>query len=49
MFRFVLISFIKEVCYSGDPLATLIQESRSNKSQFVPREKGTTAPYHGKR
>jgi Pectate lyase superfamily protein len=44
-----VFAFFSEVCYNGDPFATLIEESRSNQKKFVPREKGTTAPYYGKR
>ncbi len=44
-----VFTFFTEVCYNGDPFATLIQESRSNKTEMVPRERGTTAPYFGKR
>ncbi len=45
-----MFTFFEEVCYNGDPFATLIEASRSNnKTEKVLRGSGTTAPYYGKR
>ncbi len=38
-------SFFNEVCFNGDPFATLIQETRDAKTKTVKRDEGTTVPY----
>ena len=40
-----VFTFFNEVCFSGDPFATLIQESRGKTTKFVKRGEGTTTPY----
>ncbi len=40
-------AFFGEVCYSGDPFAVLIQETRGGETRLVKRDDGTTAPYSG--
>ena len=40
-----VFTFFSEVCFSGDPFATLIQETRGKTTQFVKRGEGTTTPY----
>ena len=38
-------AFFGEVCYSGDPYATLIQETRGTQTKQIKRGQGTTLPY----
>lgn len=40
-----VFSFFSEVCYNGDPFATLIRETRNGAVVTVPRGEGSTAPY----
>ena len=40
-----VFTFFNEICYSGDPFATLIRETRLQKVKSVMRGEGTTAPY----
>lgn len=40
-----IFTFFSEVCYSGHPFTTLIQETRGKKTKFVERSEGTTTPY----
>jgi hypothetical protein len=40
-----VFSFFSEVCYNGDPFATLIRETRNGAVVTVPRGEGGTAPY----
>ncbi len=40
-----VFTFFNEVCYNGDPFATLIRETRSETTKIVNRGEGTTAPY----
>lgn len=39
--------FFAEVCYSGDPFATLIRETRGGETKIIRRGEGTTTPYAG--
>jgi hypothetical protein len=47
-----VFTFFTEVCYNGDPFATLIREVRNGSEATLKRGEGTTAPYvsrfHGK-
>ncbi len=40
-----VFAFFNEVCFNGDPFATLIQETRGSTTTFVMRGEWTTAPY----
>lgn len=40
-----VFTFFTEVCFNGDPFATLIRESRNGSEVTVRRGDGTTAPY----
>ncbi len=40
-----VFTFFNEVCYNGDPFATLIREARNGSVKTVHRGEGTTAPY----
>ena len=40
-----VFTFFSEVCYSGDPFATLIRETRNGTTRSVERGTGTTTPY----
>ncbi len=40
-----VFTFFNEVCYSGDPFMTLIQETRGKTTKLVKRDEGVTAPY----
>lgn len=40
-----VFTFFNEVCYNGDPFATLIREKRDAFVKTVHRGEGTTAPY----
>lgn len=40
-----VFTFFNEVCYNGDPFATLIREVRNQTEKSVKRGEGTTAPY----
>ncbi len=40
-----VFTFFAEVCYNGDPFATLIRETRLGKSKVILRGEGDTAPY----
>ena len=40
-----VFTFFTEVCFNGDPFATLIRESRNGSEVTVSRGDGTTAPY----
>jgi hypothetical protein len=42
-----IFAFLNEVCYSGDPFAMLIQETRHGVTKTVKREEGHTWPYIG--
>lgn len=42
-----VFAFFAELCFSGDPFATLIRESRQGETRTVLREAGHTAPYSG--
>ena len=42
-------AWFAEVCFNGDPFKTLIQEVRSGESRSVPRGKGGTVPYVGRK
>jgi hypothetical protein len=42
-------TFFAEVCYSGDPFATIIRETRGPATRTVSNEDGNTAPYSGYR
>jgi hypothetical protein len=40
-----VFTFFNEICYSGDPFATLIRETRLKKVKSVERGEGMTTPY----
>ena len=40
-----VFAFFGEVCYSGDPYLTLIEETRSRHKKMVKRGEGDTTPY----
>lgn len=40
-----VFTFFTEVCYNGDPFATLIRETRNGAAATVSRGDGTTSPY----
>ena len=40
-----VFTFFSEVCYSGDPFATLIRETRKDTTLRIERGAGTTTPY----
>ena len=40
-------TFFSEVCYSGDPFATLIRETRDGETKTVDKDDGSTAPFIG--
>ena len=40
-----VFTFFNEVCYSGDPFQTLIQETRGKTTKIVKRDEGWIAPY----
>ena len=42
-----VFAFFTEVCYSGDPFATLIRETRQGITKEVKRGAGTVTPYIG--
>jgi hypothetical protein len=39
--------YFNEVCYTGDPFATLIRETRSGITKTIERGQGGIAPYVG--
>lgn len=41
-------TFFHEVCYNGDPFATLIQETQQGTTRTLLRGEGTTAPYRSR-
>jgi hypothetical protein len=43
-----VFAFFAEVCYNGDPFATLIRESRAGMTKEIRRGEGTTLPYSGR-
>lgn len=42
-----VFAFFNEVCYSGDPFAVLIRETRGGVTRKIKRGDGTTLPYDG--
>jgi hypothetical protein len=42
-----VFAFFAEVCFSGDPFATLIREVRQGETRLVHRGEGMTTPYVG--
>jgi hypothetical protein len=42
-----VFTFFAEVCFSGDPFATLIRETRGGETRTIGRGQGDTAPYSG--
>lgn len=42
-----IFAFFAEVCFNGDPFATLIRESRNGVTREIRRGEGTTLPYSG--
>ena len=40
-------AFFAEVCYSGDPFATIIRETRGPETKEVKRGEGNSVPYSG--
>jgi hypothetical protein len=43
-----VFAFFAEVCYNGDPYATVIRESRGAATREVRRGEGTALPYVGR-
>ncbi len=43
-----VFAFFGEVCYSGDPFMTLIEETRSKQTKVIKRGEGGTTPYISK-
>ena len=41
-------AFFGEVCYSGDPFAVRVSETRGGETRILGREDGTTTPYSGR-
>ncbi len=44
-----LFTFFTEVCYNGDPFATLVEETRGTETRRIRRGEGSTAPFVGRR
>jgi hypothetical protein len=42
-----IFAYFHEVCYTGDPFATLVRETRNGVTQIVERGQGGIAPYIG--
>lgn len=42
-----VFAFFAEVCYNGDPFATLVSEKRGEQVKIVTRVEGSTLPYIG--
>ncbi len=42
-----IFAFFGEVCFNGDPFATLIRETRAGQTRQVGRGQGSTTPYAG--
>lgn len=42
-----LFAFFAEVCYSGDPFQTLVQETRGGEKKVIRKGEGHTLPYVG--
>jgi hypothetical protein len=42
-----VFSFFAEVCYNGDPFATLVSEKRGEQVRTVKKGEGSTLPYIG--
>jgi hypothetical protein len=42
-----VFTFFSEVCYNGDPFATLISEQRGDQRKTINRGEGATLPYSG--
>ena len=42
-----VFAYFGEVCYNGDPFATLVQETRAGETRTVRRGEGHTLPYLG--
>jgi hypothetical protein len=42
-----LFAFFAEVCYSGDPFQTLVQETRGGETKVIRKGEGHTLPYIG--
>ena len=45
--RSSVFTFFAEVCYSGDPFAVRIQETRGGETKSVGKDEGGTLPYSG--
>lgn len=43
-----VFAFFNEVCYSGDPFAVLVRETRNGITREIKRGEGTTTPYIGR-
>jgi hypothetical protein len=43
-----VFTFFHEVCYTGDPFAVRVEETRGTETRTVRREAGDTAPYSGR-
>ena len=42
-------AFFGEVCYTGDPFATILRETRDGVTRTLGREEASTLPYAGYR
>ena len=42
-----VFAFFAEVCFSGDPFATLVRETRGEQTKTVKKGEGLTLPYIG--
>ena len=40
-------AFFGEVCYNGDPFATIIQETRGGVTKTLGKDEGSAVPYSG--
>jgi hypothetical protein len=40
-------AFFAETCYTGDPFATIIEETRAGETRRISREQGSALPYAG--
>jgi hypothetical protein len=43
-----VFAYFSEVCYNGDPFATLVRESRGAQTKMIKRGEGSSLPYVGR-
>jgi hypothetical protein len=43
-----VFAFFAEVCYSGDPFAMLIRETRRGETRTIAADQGSQVPYIGR-